>query len=181
MAYKKLVNLPALSEPFDGATKDYADYVKTKVNTALEKIKPIIVAHASYHGDLIKGDYQFTFGRSSQKSKDDMWNGFLTPQSGRIKCFVVEDFGLKCVANSLREKIRYETPIPLFTLLLIKNNESDEVVDLGTLNILFTGGEINTLGRLYSFTSNLAGGLEEYKINMKDILNLKTEINTITE
>ena len=57
----------------------------------------IIAAYASYHGDLNKGEYQFTFGGSSVKSnqKHDVYNGFLMPQSGYIKRFVLQDFGIK--------------------------------------------------------------------------------------
>ena len=51
MAYQKP------TEPYDAATKDYVDYI-SKTH--------IITTTASYHGDLIKGDYQFTFGGSSK-------------------------------------------------------------------------------------------------------------------
>ena len=69
MAYNKLVNLQKPTEPYDAATKDHVDYVEEKVKESLSKErKHLIAAHASYHGDLIKGDYQFTFGGSSVKS-----------------------------------------------------------------------------------------------------------------
>ena len=66
-----LYNVADPVNPQDVATKEYADNKRTH----------IIAAHASYHGDLIKGDYQFTFGGSSVKSskKHDIFNGFLMP------------------------------------------------------------------------------------------------------
>ena len=85
-------------------------------------------------------------------------------------------------------------PLQIFTLVLIKNNfikdshdiEVAEIVELGMLNIhidVGTGG-----GRLfsptisgYSFTSNIADGAEKYKINAKDILNIRSEISTVEE
>ena len=56
----------------------------------------MIAAHASYHGDLIKGEYQFTSGGNSKQNykNHDMYNGFLMPQSGYIKRFVLNDLGL---------------------------------------------------------------------------------------
>ena len=59
----------------DLSTKEYVD-----------KRTHLIAVHASYHGDLIKGDYQFTFGGSSVKSykKHDVYNRFLKPWRGHI-------------------------------------------------------------------------------------------------
>ena len=81
-----LYNVPDPVNPQDVATKKYTD-----------KRTHIIAAYASYHGDLIKGDYQFTFGGNSEKSyrKHDIYNGFLMPHSGYIKRFVLEDTGYK--------------------------------------------------------------------------------------
>ena len=70
--------------PQDVATKDYVDYVKTVLNESLnniDKTKKHIIAVSTYHsGDLIKGEYQFTFGGNKCEK-----SGFLMPQSGRIK------------------------------------------------------------------------------------------------
>ena len=113
--------------PQDVATKEYADNKRTHS----------IVAHASYHGDLIKGGYQFTFGGSSVKSykKHDVFNGFLMPHSGYIKCFVLEDTGSKFSSSKYTNVVDLirslgSDLIPIFTLVLIK--PSNEVVDLGT-------------------------------------------------
>ena len=94
MAFKQLLNLPTPSEPFEAATKEYVD----NVNNNIDKRPHLIVATASYHGDLIKGEYQFTFGGSSKQTYKTHWkyNGFLIPHSGYIKRFVLEDFGMTC-------------------------------------------------------------------------------------
>ena len=82
----------------------------------------IIAAYASYHGDLNKGEYQFTFGGSSVKSnkKHDVYNGFLMSQSGYIKRFVLQDFGIKIQSDIPKYVHRnvainlISTQIPLF-------------------------------------------------------------------
>ena len=97
------------------------------------------------------------------------------PRSGQIKRFVLEYLGIKVHAGKrfLREFysfVKYfglNVPIPLFTLVVI--NELGQIVDLGTLNLIFTSEDEKT----YSFTSNLLGELEEYRIKTKDILNIK--------
>ena len=53
------------------ATKEYADN------------RPRIIAvHASYHGPLIRGKYQFTFGGNESHNAT---TGFLIPHPGRIR------------------------------------------------------------------------------------------------
>ena len=103
MAFKKLLNLPAPSELFEATTKDYVDTsINDVVDKAMKKRTHLIAAHASYQGDLIKGEYQSTFGGSSVKTYKTHWkfNGFLMPHSGYIKRFVLEDFGLKFYYDS---------------------------------------------------------------------------------
>ena len=84
MKSNTLCNVSDPVNPQDVATKIYVDSgldtLRERVNEINErKYKPIIAAHASYHGDLIKGDYQFTFGGSSLKTykKHNMYNGFF--------------------------------------------------------------------------------------------------------
>ena len=73
MAFKKLLNLPVPSEPFEATTKDYVDTcINDVVDKAMKQRTHLIAAHASYHGDLIKGNYQFTFGGRSVKSYKNM-------------------------------------------------------------------------------------------------------------
>ena len=93
MAFKKMLNLSTPSEPFEAATNEYVH----NVNNNIDKRPHFFAATASYHGDLIEGEYQFTFGASNNQIYKTHWkyNGFLIPHSGYIKRFVLEDFGLK--------------------------------------------------------------------------------------
>ena len=188
-------NIKNIGEPghiSDAATKGYVDNsINDVVDKAINQRIHLIVAHASYQGDLIKGDYQFTFGWVSVQTYKKHWkfHGFLMPHSGYIKRFVLEDFGLKFYYDSDEEKYTIPTliektygfnvPVPFFTLVLFKTSGR---VDLGTLNIIFErGGLLNEQGIItnYSFTTTLPNGLETYKIDVKDVLNIRSEIITI--
>ena len=104
------------------------------------------------------------------------------PHSGHIKRFVLEDTGFKFYSDETDafifhiKTIGHYIPIPLFTLVLIKRN--GEVIDLGTFNIIWSKTDPQNYKWEYSLTSNLGVYLEEYKINMKDILNIRSEIDT---
>ena len=53
----------------------------------IKKRKHLIAATASYHGDLIKDFYQFTWNKQNVNyfDQNNKFNGFLVPGSGRIK------------------------------------------------------------------------------------------------
>ena len=108
------------------------------IDEDFKKRTHIISATASYHGDLIAGDYQFTWGGQSMTSykKHDVFNGFLVPSSGKIKKFDVLVTGLKIFfhddnLNDYVNTIGEDNLIQLFTLVLIKKNQAP--VDIGTL------------------------------------------------
>ena len=188
MGFKKLLNIPAPSDPYEAARKIYVDETVTNVATdvvdkTMKQRTHLIAATASYHGDLIKGDYQFTFGGNSIKAsrRHDMFNGFLMPYSGYIKSFILKDFGLKFLPppppgeltrGFIEDVIGIYVPLPLFTLVLITDTN---IIDLGMLNILFGRGDLKPY---YSFTSNLPSELKDYKINTKNILNIRSKITT---
>ena len=152
MAFKKLLNLSTPSEPFEATTKKYVDNsINDVVDKAIDQRTNLITAHASYHGDLIKGDYQFTFGGSSIPTykRHDMFNGFVMPHSGYIKRFVVKSTGFKFPSDNIvgvsvkltlndcdDDQFVVTNPqiIPLFTFNVIKNIDN-EVVELGVLNV----------------------------------------------
>ena len=107
-------NIKNFGEPghiSDAATKRYVDNsINDVVDKAIKQKTHLIVAHASYQGDLIKGEYQFTFGGACVQTYKKHWkfNGFLMPHSGYIKRFVLEDFGLKFYYDSGDEN--YDIP-----------------------------------------------------------------------
>ena len=123
------------------------------VKKTIDERHHIIVAHASYHGDLKKGDYDFNFRRSNilHYNKHDAFNWFLMPHSGYIKRFVLEDAGFKFYTHKdltfneflIKHPGDYD-PLPIFLLVVIKNNfiagssktETFEMVELGTLKII---------------------------------------------
>ena len=122
MAFKKLLNLSTPSEPFKAVTKKYVDDSITKVI----ETRYIIAVTASYHGDLIKGNYQFSFGGNSKNSfqKHGLYNGFLMPYDGYIKRFVMEVQVLKFSSDKYTNPIDFERSLDgssfhLFTLVSV--------------------------------------------------------------
>ena len=185
-------NIKNIGEPghiSDAATKGYVDNsINDVVDKSINQRTHLITAHASYQGDLIKGEYQFTLGGVTVQTYKKHWkfNGFLMPHSGYIKRFVLEDFGLKFyydngekydIPTLIEKTYGFNVLVPFFTLVL--NKTSGEWVDLGTLNIIFEKGSFQPIITNYSFTTILPNGLETYKINMKDVLNIRSEFSTI--
>ena len=153
----------------------------------LKKRKHIISASASYYGDLIKGNYQFTWsGKSKDSFKHDMFNGFLVPSSGYIKKFVVLDTELKFnfpenknVSEYIISDIGYNNLIPLFTFVLIRHKQ--EPVDIGTLYFYFVDNGIDDViqtEKSFKFNPNF----EEETIRTvgaKDIINIRSDFNSV--
>ena len=132
-------NIKNIGEPghiSEAATKGYVD---NSINDVVEKRTYLITTSANYYGDLIKDAYQFSFGGSSVKTDNSIYKGFLMPHSGYIKRFVFQCSGFKLLV-SRGEVLNFNPdsilnkPIPLFTLVLSKNN--GKFVELGTLNII---------------------------------------------
>ena len=71
-------NIKNIGEPghiSDAATKGYVDNsINDVVDKAINQRTHLITAHASYQGDLIKGEYQFTFGVSSVQTYKNTGN-----------------------------------------------------------------------------------------------------------
>ena len=143
----------------------------------------IIAAHVSYHGDLINGEYQFTFGESSVKSytKHDVYNGFLMLWNGHIKHLATENTGFKFSRDTYDNSVDFGRSlgiglIPVFTLVVVKKD--GKIIDLGTLlaRFRFHGGKLDVE---YEFNSVTPGGTVKYKINAGDVINIRSEINTI--
>ena len=171
----------------DDVEKDLEEKIEKTIEK-IEKRKQLIAASASYHGDLIKGDYQFTWGGQAMNSykKHDIFNGFLVPSSGYIKKFVLLNTGLKLNAKQDRGVVEFviydlglNNHVPLFTLVLIRNQQKP--IDIGTLYFYFVDYSIARTGEMkhvFKFNPNF----EEKTlrtVGARDIINIRSEFNSI--
>ena len=177
----------SLKESTDKKILDTLTALGKMLAGGLKKRTHIISASASYYGDLIKGNYQFTWsGKSVDFYKHDMFNGFLVPSSGYIKKFVVLDTGLKFnfpenknVLEYIISDIGYNNLIPLFTFVLIRHEQ--EPVDIGTLYFYFVDNGIDDViqtKKSFKFNPNFE---EETlrTVGAKDIINIRSDFNSI--
>ena len=178
----------SLKETTDKKIVDAFTRLGKMLTDGLKKRKHIISASASYHGDLIKGNYQFTWSGQNEAlyKKHDMFNGFLVPSSGYIKKFVVLDTGLKFnfpenknVSEYIISDIGYNNLIPLFTFILIRHKQ--EPVDIGTLYFYFVdNGIVDVIQTEKSFKFN--PNFEEETlctVGTKDIINIRSDFNSV--
>ena len=115
----------------------------------LKQLNQLVGISASFYGDLVEGDYPFTFGGSSQTKNKSFkkYNGFLAPTFGVIKHFAIKPMGLKLAypggedgeitKNFIKKYGLEDNPTPLYTLVLIKS-DNDDVEDIGTMFFYFT-------------------------------------------
>ena len=178
----------SLKETTDKKIVDAFTRLGKMLTDGLKKRKHIISASASYHGDLIKGNYQFTWSGQNEAlyKKHDMFNGFLVPSSGYIKKFVVLDTGLKFnfpenknVSEYIISDIGYNNLIPLFTFVLIRHKQ--EPVDIGTLYFYFVDNGIDDViqtEKSFKFNPNFE---EETlcTVGTKDIINIRSDFNSV--
>ena len=178
----------SLKETTDKKIVDAFTRLGKMLTDGLKKRKHIISASASYYGDLIKGNYQFTWSGQNEilYKKHDMFNGFLVPSSGYIKKFVVLDTGLKFnfpenknVSEYIISDIGYNNLIPLFTFVLIRHKQ--EPVDIGTLYFYFVdNGIVDVIQTEKSFKFN--PNFEEETlctVGAKDIINIRSDFNSV--
>ena len=109
------------------------------------------------------------------------------PHSGYIKRFVVNTPGLKFfspraikIKDLLRNSGFLGATIPLFTLVVLKEGEKD-AIDLATLNIILNTVDPNddALKDEYILVSHVAGGIEKYKLDAKNVLNIRSEFGVL--
>ena len=106
------------------------------------------------------------------------------PQSGYIKRFVFQCTGFKILIpqdefSDFNFEPLQNKPLILFSLFLIKS-VNNEVFELGalsiTLNDIFVREGNIVPSYDYSFISDSPYEVEKYKIDAKDILNIRSEI-----
>ena len=166
-------------------TLEYEISRRTYLRISKEKYN-IISASASYNGDLIVGDYQFTWGGQNKKiTKQNKFNGFLVPSAGYIKKMVFLNIGFKF--NVLKDKtileyvkdIGFNNYVPLFTVVLIRYQQKP--LDIGTLYFYFIDSDINRIGEMkyvFKFNPNFEEKILR-TVEAKDIINIKSEFNTV--
>ena len=150
MNFNNIRNVGLPVNESDATPKNYVDKEIADVVVNQQKhLNQLVGISASYCGDLVKGDYPFTFGGLSQTKNKSFkkYNGFLVPTTGLIKHFTIKPTGLKLtkpegkdeeITKNLVEKYGLKNnPTPLYTLVLIKADNDDEE-DIGTMFFYFT-------------------------------------------
>ena len=177
----------SLKETTEKTIVDALTRLGKMLTDGLKKRKHIITASASYHGDLIKGDYQFTFGRQSVTSykKHDVFSGFLVPSSGYIKNVAFLQTGLKFNMEKIKSTLDFiaddmglNKDYPLFSLVLIKR--SGALIDIGILYFQFEYKKIEgKIEVIQNFRFNPNFEEEDLRtVNTNDIINIRSEFDT---
>ena len=188
MNFNNIRNVGLPNHEADAVPRSFVDDMVKEVEKKIKKRKQLIAASASYHGDLIKGDYQFTWGGQSMNSykKHDIFSGFLVPSSGYIKKFEISSTGLKFNSKQNRELDEFviydlglNNHVPLFTLVLIRNYQKP--IDMGTLYFYFDDYSFDRRGEIkYVFKFN--PDFEEKTlrtVGAREIINIRSEFNSI--
>ena len=150
MNFNNIRNVGLPVHESDATPKNYVDKeIADVVVNQQKQLNQLVGISASYCGNLVEGDYPFTFGGLSQTKNKSFkkYNGFLVPTTGLIKNFAIKPTGLKLtkpegkdeeIIKNLVEKYGLKNnPTPLYTLVLIKADNDDEE-DIGTMFFYFT-------------------------------------------
>ena len=150
MNFNNIRNVGLPVNESDATPKNYVDKeIADVVVNQQKQLNQLVGISASYCGDLVEGDYPFTFGGLSQTKNKSFkkYNGFLVPTAGLIKHFAIKPTGLKLthpggeggeITKNLVKKYGLKNnPSPLYTLVLIKADNDDEE-DIGTMFFYFT-------------------------------------------
>ena len=146
------------------------------IDEDFKKIKHLISTTASYQGDLIKNDFQFTWGGQSVKS--NIYNGFLVPHQGYIKSFEIEIPGLKFSSNTYFNLLDFErslenTSLRVFSLYSI--DRFNFIYEIGFFEIEFYFfGKTLLCNKKFSFKDPK----DNIPLNKGTILNIRSDINT---
>ena len=177
----------SLKEKTEKTIVDALTRLGKMLTDGLKKRKHIITTSASYHGDLIAGDYQFTWGGQSVTSykKHDVFNGFLVPSSGYIKNVAFLETGLKFNVEKIKSTLDFiaddmglNKDYPLFSLVLIKR--SGALIDIGTLYFQFEDKKIEgKIDVIKNFRFNPNFEEEDLRtVGANDIINIRSEFDT---
>ena len=172
------VGYPQHSE--DAVPRSFVDNMIKTIKEKVEKRKHVIAVTASYQGDLIKDDYQFTFGGQSVKSykKHNAYNGFLMPHDGYIKRLEIEFPGLKFSSDThanLLDFGRSLENVEINVFSLVQVDRLNLFSDIAYFWIKFYFSE-KKLCTKHWFVETVP--LDKFKFSRGDILNIRSDINT---
>ena len=188
MNFNNIRNLGIPKDESDAVPRKFVnDMVKAVEEKIIKERKHLIVANASYHGDLIKGDYQFTWGGQSMNSykEHDIYSGFVVPSNGYIKKFVLFSTGIKI--NGPKDKdyadlisdIGINKPFPVLKLVLFRNGAlPPSFIDIGTLYFFFRSNLINTFDEVFKFNPDVDEKTLR-TIRTKDVINIRSDFDSI--
>ena len=176
-----LYSMPDPVNPQDVATKEYADK------------KTHIIAVSTYHcGDLIKGEYQFTFrGNKCEKS------GFLMPHSGRLKKIKMRlifkigapDEIIKITSDEINDKIDEDYSLAdywkdffvlgdIFSLILFEKGNYQPTGSILSTYRCYASSAANLENlRRIKRKFDLDRDLKNYSLSEGDVINIRTETN----
>ena len=187
MNFNNVRNLGLPKNENDGVPRKFVDDMIKEVEEKIEKIDDdikkrthIISVTASYQGDLIKDDFQFTFGgQSVEKSyKHNGYNGFLVPYYGYIKSFEIEIPGLKFSSNTHFNLNDFERSLEnkifrVFSLWSFDRINLSYEIGFLTIEFYFSGKTLNCRKKFITKAPK-----DKLRVDKGDILNIKSEIQT---
>ena len=187
MNFNNIRNVGLPKDESDAVPRRFVDSMIKEVEEKIQKIDDdikkrthIISVTASYQGDLIKNDFQFTFGGQSvgKSYKHNIYNGFLVPYFGYIKSFETEIPGLKFSSNTHFNLNDFERSLENKIFRVFSLWSFDRInlsYEIGFLTIEFYFSE-KTLNCRKKFITKAPK--DKIRVDRGDILNIKSEIQT---
>ena len=187
MNFHNIRNVGLPKDESDAVPRRFVDSMIKEVEEKIQKIDDdikkrthIISVTASYQGDLIKNDFQFTFGGQSvgKSYKHNIYNGFLVPYFGYIKSFETEIPGLKFSSNTHFNLNDFERSLENKIFRVFSLWSFDRInlsYEIGFLTIEFYFSE-KTLNCRKKFITKAPK--DKIRVDRGDILNIKSEIQT---
>ena len=187
MNFNNIRNLGIPKNENDGVPRKFVDDMIKEVEEKIQKIDDdikkrthIISVTASYQGDLIKDDFQFTFGgQSVEKSyKHNRYNGFLVPYYGYIKSFEIEIPGLKFSSNTHFNLNDFERSLEnkifrVFSLWSFDRINLSYEIGFFTIEFYFSEKTLNCRKKFITKAPK-----DKLRVDKGEILNIKSEIQT---
>ena len=180
MNFNNIRNVGNPKHEADAVPRSFVDNAVDSIKEKVEKRKHVIAVTASYQGDLIKDDYQFTFGGQSVKSynKHNAYNGFLVPYYGYIKSFEIEIPGVKLSSNKYNNLLDFErslenTSFPVFSLYGIDRFNLIHEIGILSIEFYFSGQILFCNKKFVTYALK-----DKLRVEKGEILNIRSEIQT---